>query len=498
MLFRLICLFLPLITIHADAFSFLQDLLEDGSCSSEELSFKKTQHLLKASGKKALPYSAIVGSIPIFDPSQGKKDLATLSFVAYMVEDKEDRPITFVFPGGPGGSCGAEVLATFGPKRILMPEEGKTLLPPYKIIDNPQSLLPYTDLVFVDPVLTGFSRYSKNANTSDMQALESVEGDLASLAQFIHHYTSYFDRWNSPKYVAGISYGAFRSAGLSEELGKYDLSLHGIILLSCAIDYATIVGEQHHPLPDCLLLPTCAATAWHYGRLWPEKSLEEVVEYARNYTYHTYAPYMLQPNLLHNEEIQETFFSSLADLIGLPVHTVSRYLGRFDESLYSQEFFASERKALGQLDTRYSADLSSIQKKRSEDPSYQDMQGIFCAFNAYLRSDLSIDTPFEIYYAAADHYWNFQTYDSALWPNFVQRIRRTLVRNPDMKVFVGSGYFDCRTPFAATEYCFSHLDLPPSYLGNFQFEYYKAGHGFVFHEPSLEKLKKDLTRFYER
>jgi carboxypeptidase C (cathepsin A) len=247
------------------------------------------------------------------------------------------------------------------------------------------------------------------------------------------------------------------------------------------------------------LIPTFAATAWYHGRLWPEAKIEEVVDFARRFAYEDYTPFMLQPNRASPHE-QNLFYSKLSQLIGLKEETVRRYCGRFDELLYTTEFMAPERKVIGGLDSRYVGDLSGIQRLPFEDPSYRDMQGISCAFRAYLQKELNTHRPLAPPYASySSHlYWNFATYDSFLLPDVLQRLRRTLIRNPQMKVFSGSGYYDCRTPFAATEFCFDHMELPPSYRKNLQFEYYEGGHGFVFDLNCLKKLQKDLIQFYER
>jgi carboxypeptidase C (cathepsin A) len=459
---------------------------------------KRTSHVYNADGA-SLPYTAITGSLPISD-REGKY-LAELFFIAYLVEDASERPITFVFPGGPGGSTEAEVMCSIGPRRLVTPEEGKRLLPPYKIIDNPESLLPLTDLVFVDPVTTGYSKFVEEAEDADKDHLFSTEGDIASLGDFVQTFVSYFRRWNSPKYLAGISYGTLRCCGIAEYLTLNSFGLHGIVLMSSALDYSLLIGQRNHPLPDALLIPTFAATAWYHGRFWPDASLEQVVDYARRFVYDRYTPFMLQPNRLGAME-KNGFYSSLSELIGLKEETVRRYLGRFDEALYTTEFMAEERKVIGGMDTRYIGDLSSIQRHYiDEDPSYKDYIGIFCAFNSYLQDELETDRPFDLYtsFSTISHRnWNFASYDSVCLPDVFQRLRRTLLWNPAMKIFSGSGYYDCRTPFAATEFCFDHLDLPNSYLNNFDFKYYEAGHSFVFHLPSLQKLKKDLVKFYER
>jgi len=457
---------------------------------------RRTSHTYSAAGKP-LNYTAVAGELPLSD-EQGN-DLAELFFIAYLVEEAPERPITFVFPGGPGGSCAWEVMCTFGPRRLETPDEGKPILPPYKIIDNPESLLPWTDLVFVDPVTTGYSKFAEEVEDDDKKSFFSTDGDIASLGDFIYAFLSYFKKWNCPKYLAGISYGTVRCCGIANYLAGYDCTLHGVILMGSALDYSTLLAPRNHPLPESLLIPTFAATAWYHGRFWPDASLEQVADYARRFVYDDYIPFMLQPTRLSRKE-QDVFYKNLSELIGLQEQTVRRYLGRFDETLYTTEFMANERKIIGGLDTRYTGDLSAISRfSIDEDPSYKDMHGVFCAFNAYLQKELELSRPFELYATfMSSRRWNFWTYDSVSWPDVLQRLRRMLVWNPSMKVFSGSGYYDCRTPFAATEYCFEHLDLPDSYRNNLQFEYYEAGHGFIFDHPSLKKLKIDLVKFYEK
>lgn len=438
-----------------------------------------------------LSYTAVTGMCPIFD-KDGKA--AELFFISYTKDDEEDRPITFVFPGGPGGAGTLESILTFGPRRLLTADEGRTIHPPYKFIDNPETILEYTDLVFVDPVGSGFSHMDEEA---DFHYFYSVEGDIQTLGEFVHTYLDISERWNSPVYLSGISYGTLRCCGLAYNLIQYGILVKGVILGGCSFEWSTQQSQRDQALPDCLLIPTFAATAWYHGRLWPEKKLEEVVDYARRFAYDDYAPVMLQPTRLSRVE-RESFEKKLAHLIGLPTDIVRRYNGRIDETIYTAEFFGSERKVLGGIDTRYSGDISTINPDHSHDPSYNDSYGYVPALNYYLHKELDTHFPFTPYIAHSNaiYYWDFGTYDSRGEPSFLQRIRQVLVVNPLMKIFVGSGYYDCRTPFGATEYCFDHLDLPERYRSNLQFEYYEAGHGFIFDHTSLKKWKKDLTKFY--
>ena len=443
---------------------------------------KSTSHIYSCG--EPFEYTAVTGTLPTAD-----KELE-IFFIGYFKDSNIQRPITFVFPGGPGGACGPDAICSFGPRRVLTPQEGNTILPPYKIIDNPESLLPWTDLVFVDPAGTGFS--TQELSLEQMTEYYDVEGDIRSLGNFVKNFISYFNRWDSPKYLSGISYGSTRSAGIAEYLTYRGLSIHGIMLLGSAIDFSTLIGQHNRFLPDSLLIPTFAATAWYHNRLNPNLSLSEVVFNAKSFVFDTYIPAMLQPN----KYLDDAFYEKLSSVIGLSVNVVKRFQGRFDETLFTKEFFGDERKVIGGLDSRFIGEVGS---KWNIDPSNLSMQGIYCAFNSYLQNELETSMPFEEYLDfshQANQYWNYSTYDSVEFPEFIQRIHRTLLMNPEMKVFVGSGYYDCRTPFAATDYCFNHLGLPTSYSKNIQFEYFEAGHGFVFDLPCLQKLKKDLVGMF--
>lgn len=459
---------------------------------SEDFSnYTATNHTIQIESGP-LSYIAITGHCPIFG-EEGKE--VELFFVSFTKDTEEDRPITFCFPGGPGAAGSIESILTFGPRRLLTAGEGRAIHPPYKIIDNPETLLEYTDLVFVDPVACGFSLSEESA---DLDYYFSVEGDIHTLGEFVHTYIDQMECWNCPVYLSGGSYGTLRCCGLANHLLQYGIAAKGLILDGCAFEFSTIVSERDKTIADWLFIPTCAATAWYHKRLWPEKPLEEVLDYARRFAYDSYAPYMLQPSRI--SPLEKTFLEKeLAHLIGLPLDIVKRYGGRINESIYTAEFFGPERKVLGGLDSRYTGDISTINPNDSHDPSYLDSFGAKPAFHYYLKKELDTQFPFQIYVgfsSIALHSWNFGTWDTFGEPSFLQRLRHALIINPQMKVFVGSGYYDCRTPFAATEYCFDHLDLPASYRQNLQFEYYEAGHGFIFDYPSLKKWKKDLTKFY--
>lgn len=494
MRFLFLCL-LPLFAF-AEIEEVVKSLLEQFSAKEESRThdFKITKHTVQVDGE-LLNYDAIAGTLEQYT---GTGEVAGhIFFTAYILENSTpDRPVTFIYDGGPGASSVAMHIGGFGPRRIALPEEGQSFLPPYRMIDNQECLLKYTDLVMVDPVSTGYSQAEENYEL----AFFGVEADLYSFSEFIRMFCIHFDRWNSPKYLAGASYGTVRSCALAETLLGSGIYLNGIILLATALDYNTLVNLRDSNLPDTLLLPSLAATAWYHGRTMPDRTLEEVVEYARRFALEEYAPFTFQ---FFSPLEQARFFQKLSALIGLPESTLYRYQGRLTEGLYVTEFLANERKRIGGLDSRYVGDMSSIGSEYIEDPSCKDIIPAICpSFLNYLQNELELTSYFPKYRVFSPEsffFWNWITYDSSFAiPNFVQRLRRALIANPHMKVFVGSGYYDLRTPFGATEYSLNQLQLPTSYRKNFQIEYYPAGHGFIFDLPSLKKLKKDLVKFYEK
>jgi len=478
----------------------LRSFLEQFFKTKEEVescSFTSTFHTLDLS-TGPVSYLAITGVLPQY-LENGEK-VGNLFFTAYLKETDEGeaiptRPLTFIFDGGPGGSSLAMHIGGFGPRRLLLPEEGQKSLPPYQMIDNLETIFDVSDLVFVDPVGTGYSSAEK---IEYKLGYYSVEGDLFSFSEFIRMFCIEFDRWNSPKYLIGASYGTMRAIGIAEMLANMGIYLNGVALLSTAFDYHFQISQRDLPFSDWLKIPSFAATAWHHKRTGTDKTLEEVVSNARRFMYDVYAPIMLQPNRVSEKE-RMTFYQKFASLIGLPVDVIRRFQGRIDETIFTSEFFAVDRKVIGGIDSRYIGDVSSLASEYREDPSYQDIRPAFYPlFMNYLQNEL--DTKKELKYIPFSHeafrFWNWNTLDSIALPNFLQRLRRTLVDNPQLKVFIGSGYYDLRTPFAAMEYSVEHLELPASYRKNFQIEYYPAGHGFIFHLPSLKKLKQDLVRFY--
>lgn len=429
-------------------------------------------------------YCAQVGSIACRD-EQGVQQ-GHIYYTYYRQENNPLRPITFVFNGGPGSSSIYLHLGAFGPKRLASASEGQTQLPPYRWIDNPDSILDLTDLVFIDPIGTGFSRA---ANPS---AFYGLNEDIAAVGDFIADFVTREGRWNCAKYVAGESYGGIRAAGVSEYLlNKHDLYLNGLILISPALEYKTIEFEPDNEFPYYLFLPTYATTAWAYGRLQSASSLEEVAKQAREFALNRYAP-----TLFRLGRIPDSFYQEISTLTGLPYGTVEHVDGLIDADLFLMQFHAKQKQLLGRFDTRITGAFPLPRKTAGyqEDPSGTALYGrVASAMHTYLRDELGVQEEWP-------RYTSFNEKINLLWdfgrerPNILPRLRSALVQNPKMKLFAACGYFDLAVPFCTVEYSLSKLHLPHIDL---TYGYYEGGHMFYSDPAVLHQFKQDLEAFYK-
>lgn len=451
-----------------------------------EFLVQTTHEIVLESGP--LTYVATVGSLPIKD-SSGKL-LGQIFYTSYHktgVEDYATRPITFSFNGGPGSSSVWLHLGAFGPKRILNAEEGQKKCPPYHLIENRDSLLDLTDLVFIDPIGTGFSRYTERTN-----AFYNTDGDISSIGDFIRDYITKENRWTSPKYLAGESYGTFRACGLSEYLlSKHNCYLNGVILISCALDFQTLFLGDNNELSYITLLPSCAATAWYHGRLNPESTLEEVVEEARRFALDSFGT-----TLWKEGRIPVDLYPALSYWTGLPLGCIEEREGLIDLVTYSLELLKKEKKVLGLYDSRWLEILPPpALSEYYAQLSWTPFSGLFKAcFQSYLHNELNCKMdwpPYELVAEEPHRNWNYQSFG---YPNSMDSLRKSLLLNPDLSVFVASGYFDLVTPFAGTEYCFKRL--PSSLKEKVTLHYYEGGHMFYTNPTALKKFKEDLIKFF--
>jgi carboxypeptidase C (cathepsin A) len=436
-----------------------------------------------------LSYTATTNSLPLRD-DKGKV-VGQIYYTAYTLNgaDLATRPITFAFNGGPGCSSQYLHLGAIGPKRILTPEEGQSVVPPYRWIDNEATLLDRSDLIFIDPIGTGYSRMEGEA---DPLPYWSMEGDIAATAQFIRDYLTSENRWLSPKYLMGESYGTLRAAGLAGKL-QTDLGiyLNGVIFVSSAIDFAGLDASNDNFFPFLFLLPTAAATAHYHGRL-PRLTLEQAVNEAREFAYYRYAP-----ALLLGQELELT--EPLSLFTGLPLDAIESSRARIDLFSLIYDFFSTERKMIGAYDTRTIGDrLPGISWSMSLDPSIYQIDGILSGtLNAYLRQELRSPLLFPAYSGCSAEAFLSWDWPKGEIPNQMDALRQAMIQNNKLKVFVACGFYDAVTPFMATEYLFRHLLLPETYTTRVRFGYYEGGHMFYTNPNARLAFKEDLSEFYD-
>jgi carboxypeptidase C (cathepsin A) len=476
--------------------SFAPARAQDKGPLKETLS--ETKHTLTVGGVK-LEYTATAGNLLLKEESGKVK--ASVFFVAYIktgVSDPVSRPITFAFNGGPGSSAVWLHLGAFGPKRVLLGASGEALPPPYRLVHNESTILDLTDLVFIDPVSTG---YSRPAPGQDAKQFHGVKEDVQSVGDFIRLYVTRFNRWGSPKFLAGESYGTTRAAGLASYLqDRYGMDLNGIILISAVLNFQTIRFDDGNDLPYPLFLPSYTATAWYHKRLTAElqgQPLPKVLEEAEHFAENEYTLALLKGDKLTNGERQE-IAARLARYTGLSTAFILRSNLRVTMARFGAELLRDQRRSVGRYDSRYKGiDLDAASSHPDFDPSYTAVQGAFTAcLNEYLKRELKYQSelPYEIltgrvqpwsYKEAMNHYLNVSG-----------SLRQAMTRNPSLRVFVACGYYDLATPYLASHYTIAHLGLARSLTGHVTLGHYEAGHMMYVNQASHRKLKRDLASFY--
>lgn len=440
-------------------------------------------------------------------PADILKPKAAIFFTAYTLdpEDGADeaafrraRPLTFAFNGGPGSSSVWLHLGLLGPRRVVMGDVGELVPPPFDLTDNEYTLLDVTDLVFIDPVTTGFSRALPG---EDPKQFHGFQKDIESVGDFIQHYTSRYQRWLSPKFLAGESYGTTRSAGLSGYLQeRHGLYLNGIMLISAILNFQTVRFMPGNDLPYILFLPTYTATAWYHHRLADDlqADLQAALTEAEEFALNEYALALLRGDSLLQKE-RETIAEKLARLTGLSREYILRTNLRVQIHRFVKELLRQQRRTVGRLDTRFTGvDRDAAGETFEFDPSYAAIQGPYtAAFNDYVRGELNYasELPYEILTYRV-YPWSYKEHENQ-FVNVGETLRKAMSINPYLKVFVANGYYDLATPYFATRYTFDHLELDESLQKNISMGYYKAGHMMYVHLPSMKQLKADLRGFIQ-
>ena len=457
-----------------------------------------TQHSIRVNGQP-LAYTATAGTM-VLKAEDGAKPKASVFYVAYTRDDVEDpstHPITFSFNGGPGSSSVWMHLGLLGPRRVQLAEDGGPVPPPCRLVDNACSLLDETDLVFIDPVSTGYSRPVPGEEAKQFHGLEQ---DAEWMGEFIRLFTTRFKRWGSPKFLIGESYGTTRAAALAGNLqNRHSLYLNGIMLISSILNFQSVSFHTGNDLPYILFLPTYTATAWYHGCLaeaLQSRPLREVLAEVEAFARGEYTLALMQGARLPVAQ-QAAIAQRLAAYTGLAEAYILRTNLRINIYRFVKELLREQRRTVGRLDSRFTGiDRDAAGEHFEYDPSYAIIQGPYAAaLNDYVRRELQFesDLPYEV---LADLYktWDYSTFQNQ-YVNVAETLRAALCQNPFLKVFVANGYYDFATPYFATEYTFDHLELDPALQSNISMGYYEAGHMMYVHQPSLAQLKADLAAF---
>ena len=470
---------------------------DDDKPPRDEDGHKVSQHSVMIGGK-SIAYTARAGTMTLRD--DGKDAKATVFFVAYTRDggaDAASRPITYAFNGGPGSSSVWLHLGLFGPRRISMPDDATLPPPPYALQDNGYSILDVSDVVFIDPVSTGFSRAAEG---EDAKLFHGVSEDVKWMAEFIRLYATRNGRWGSPTYLAGESYGTTRAAALAAHLqDRHGFYLSGLMLISSILDFSTAYFVPGHDLPYILYVPTYTATA-HYHRALPKdlqaKPLRDVLDEVEAFAIGDYATALLKGDRL-DAATADDIAKRLARYTGLGADYVRSANLRLRIGRFCKELLRSRRMTVGRLDSRYTGhDTDAAGEAFEHDPSYAAILGPYTAtLNDYVRRELGYesDVPYEILTDKV-HPWKFDTAENRFL-SVAGDLRAAMTKNPHLRVYVANGYHDLATPYFATRHTFDHLGLEPHLRGNVRMGYFEAGHMMYVLESALGGLKADLAEF---
>jgi carboxypeptidase C (cathepsin A) len=453
----------------------------------------QTSQVIRLDGRE-IRYTATAGTLPI--RLDDGRVVARMFFVGYTKdgEDVKTRPIAFLYNGGPGSASVWLHMGAFSPRRVEMGDEGFQPPPPYRLVDNESSLIDVADLVFVDAIDTGYSRVTTGTNAAQFHG---QAGDIRAFGEFINQYLKTYSRWPSPKFLIGESYGTIRSAGLAGELqSRHGIELNGIVLVSSLLTFQTLLPAPENDLPYQVLVPTYTATAWYHKKLGPDLQgdLRKAVDESRAFAIGDYTLALTKGSGLTDAE-RQTIANKLARLIGLSPQYVLAANLRVSADRYRKELLRDKRITIGRYDSRFTGmDRDAVGEREEYDPSDAAIRGPFTAlFQDYIKNNLKFET--DLRYPTLGDFVRPWTYDQNRYMDMTETLRESMTRNPFLRVFVACGYYDMATPFAGSEFNFSHLAYDKAVTDRVSFGYYESGH-MIYLRPSAHKaLKSDVARF---
>lgn len=464
---------------------------EDKPKTSTDETLVVTHHRFQAAGKE-VPYTATTGLMPIRD-AKGETE-AHIFFMAYTLDSagpSAKRPLLFSFNGGPGSASVWLHMGALGPKRVALPDTPIIAPPPFHLVENDSTWLDQADLVFIDPIGTGLSRAVKPELNGKFH---SLNGDIASVGEFIRLYLTRYERWDSPLFLIGESYGTTRAAGLAGHLIDQGIAFSGIALVSCALDFQAFSFNPGNDLPFLTYLPSYTACAWYHKKLPPDlqaKSLATVLTAVEHFCDHDYAAILSRGDQLSAHELSTTA-KQLARYTGLAASDVEDHHLRITMSHFCGVLLKDQKRSMGRFDARYlGIESSAVDERPTFDPSLAAVRAPYTStFHQYLRTSLGYksDVPYYILGGGVGH-WDWQR--DMGYPATTSDLRAAMTKNPHMRVLIASGYYDLATPYRAVEHSLAGLGLDPLLRKNITIAKYEAGHMMYLDPPSLRKLKQD-------
>lgn len=487
--------------------------LENDSAALSLLKPQKsiTQGMVTVEGNK-INYKAVAGTIIL--KNNDNKPTCSVFYTAYFkdgVADESQRPVTFIYNGGPGSSSFWLHIGAWGPQRVALKDTAR-FLPPYKTVNNDYSLLDASDLVFIDMPGTGFSRIitKDKGGAGDPKDFYSVDGDGHAFASFIKEFLSAYNRWNSPRYLFGESYGTFRSAVVSNILENEDnIDLNGVVLLSMLFSFSRSQANAGNPgniLPYVLALPTEAAAAWYHHKIVSRPAdLVSFLNEVKHFAITDYSLALLQGSLLDSATFK-LMANKLHDYTGLPVEYIRKANLRIGLARFEKELLADEGKITGAYDATFTGpEMDPLAEGSRFEPTTSTTASAFIStFNNYVHNELKFGKAMEYrpqngsifsrfdFRAASNGSWQQKFYD-----NVMPDMAEAMIANPKLKVLVNMGYYDLVTPYFEAEYDMHHLPIPESLQKNISYAYYYSGHMVYLHVPELKKLHDNVAKFIE-
>ncbi len=461
---------------------------------------------------RRIDYTATAGTIIL--KNQAGKPTGSMFYVAYVkdgVKHPSTRPITFLYNGGPGSSSVWLHMGAFGPVRVISGDAHHTPPAPYTVVSNQYSLLDASDLVFIDAMGTGFSRIldKEHGGVGTPKDFYGVDADAASFGQFIYDYVSRNDRWNSPKYLLGESYGTTRSAALVNYLQEHDgMDFNGVLLLSSILDFQTASFNPGNDEPYILYLPSYAAAACYHKVVQCPADLPAYLDQVRQFAAGEYTDALMKGDTLPPQEKADVL-AKLSAYTGLSQTYLERARLRVNLFQFMAQLQRSRGLITGRLDARYSgAAADELGEYAFNDPQSDAITGAYtAAFNRYVRQTLKFgeDRTYVILSDTVNRHWDWKhktgPFSDFGWPGYTNvavDLADAMRYNPHLQVEIENGYYDLATPFFATQYTVDHMGLPANLRRNITLKYYDCGHMLYEHLPSLKQLHANLVRFYGR